>query len=225
MRPAPGSHADDIVRRIQDEILSGRMTPGTKLDEGALAEQFGVSRTPVREALHRLSASGLVMLRGRHGVQVTQLSVADLLDAYIVVAELEGLAAKVAARRIREPERQRLRESHTACTALAEAGDGEGFYAANMVFHNIIIEACRNRLLQEQLGATRLLIAPYRYHVTFQQGRMAASIPQHSEVMEAILRGDGDAAQALMTSHVNLLGENLADLLHTIETKTGAQMN
>jgi DNA-binding GntR family transcriptional regulator len=225
MRLEPSSHADEIVRRIQQEILQGRMAPGTKLDELALAEQFGVSRTPVREALHRLSASGVLTLRGRQGVHVTQLSVAELLDAYFVVANLEGLAANVAARRISDSERGRLRESHTVCAARAEAGDGDGFYAANIVFHDIIIEACHNRLLQEQLVTTRLLIAPYRYHVTFQHGRMTSSITQHAEVMDAILRGDGEAAQALMTNHVNLLGENLADVLYSIEAKTGRRAN
>src|SRR4029077_6110258 len=89
--------------------------PGDRLDERQLADHFGVSRTPVREALQRLAASGLVVSRGRQGLQVAQLSLADLLDAFSVAAEMEALASAQASRRIRPDQRERLEAAHQAC--------------------------------------------------------------------------------------------------------------
>lgn len=217
MKAEIGSHANEIIRRLEEEILLGRRSPGDRLDERSLAEQFGVSRTPVREALQRLAASGLVMLRGRQGACVARLSVPDLLDAFYVVAELEALAARQAARRIRPAERHKLEDSHKACEAMANSGNPDGFYEENLRFHDAVIEGCHNRVLQEQLRSVRLLTSPYRRCVTFQPGRMTASIPEHEAVMGAIFRGDGEQAYQLMRHHVNLLGDGLSDLLHYIE--------
>lgn len=216
-RAAPSGHAGDIVLQLENEILNGRLPPGTKLDERALAEKFGVSRTPVREALHRLSASGLVALRARQGAQIVRLQVSDLLDAFFVVAELEAMAARLAARRIRPEERKVVEAWHLRCAEFDAAGDEDSFFRANTEFHSAIIEACHNRILQDQLRSARLLVAPYRYYATFRPGRMASSIPEHEAIMAAIFRGDGTAAGALMAAHVNLLGDTLSDVLHILE--------
>ncbi|QCI67359.1 GntR family transcriptional regulator [Phreatobacter stygius] len=210
----PESLSAEVVHRLEEEILKGLRRPGDKLDERQLAEQFGMSRTPVREALQRLAASGLVISRGRQGLQVAQLSLADLLDAFSIVAELEGLASAQAARRIQPDQRQRLQAAHAACARAADAEDVEGFYEANLVFHETIAAASHNRILQEELRRLTLKISPYRRTITYQPGRMQSSIPEHGQVMEAILRGDGAQASQLMRAHVTLLGEGLSDLLH-----------
>lgn len=218
MQQEAGSQASEIVRRLEDEILHGHRAPGDRLDERSLAEHFGVSRTPVREALQWLAANGLVTLRGRQGARVVQLSVPDLLDAFYVIAELEGMAARQAARRIRPEQRQRLTASHDACEARAAAGDPKGFYEENTRFHDIILEACHNRVLQDRIRTVRALTAPYRRYVTFQPGRMTSSVPEHAAIMQAIFAGNGDEACRLMREHVNLLGEGLSDLLHMLES-------
>jgi len=210
------SHARDVARRLENEILRGVRMPGERLDERSLAEHFGVSRTPVREALQWLAANGLVTLRGRQGASVAELSVPDLLDAFYVIAELEGMAARQAARRIRPEHRRRLEASHRACAAIADARDHEGFYEENLHFHDIIMESCQNRVLQDQIRSVRALTGPYRLYVTFQPGRMEASIPEHEAIMQAIFTGRGEDACDLMRQHVNLLGEGLSDLLHMI---------
>ncbi len=216
MTTTAGSHARDVARRLEDEILRGLRTPGERLDERSLAEHFGVSRTPVREGLQWLAANGLVTLRGRQGATVAELSVPDLLDAFYVIAELEGMAARQAARRFRPEHRRQLEESHRACTAKVEARDHDGFYEENLRFHDIILAACQNRVLQDQIRSVRALTGPYRRYVTFQPGRMDASIPEHEAIMEAIFaRRDEDACN-LMRQHVNLLGEGLSDLLHML---------
>lgn len=213
-----GSHVVDIIRALEGEIVAGDRRPGDRLDERSLAERFGVSRTPVREALKSLAAIGLVTLRGRQGACVASLSTPDMLDAFYVIAELEGMAARQAARRIRPEQRKRLEASHAACKARADARDHEGFFAENLTFHDVILESCHNRVLQDQIRSVRTLTLAYRRYVTYQPGRMAASIPEHAAIMQSIFTGAGDEACNLMRLHVNLLGEGLSDLLHFLAT-------
>jgi DNA-binding GntR family transcriptional regulator len=211
---ASSSLSSEVIRRFEEEIIHGTRKPGDRLDERQLAEHYGVSRTPVREALQRLAAVGLVESRGRQGLQVVQLTVADLLDAFSVAAELAALAAAQAARRIAPDQRARLQAAQEACADAATAGNGDAFYEANLEFHGAISAASHNRVLQEELHRLILKISPYRRATTFQPGRMAGSIPEHAAVMEAILRGDSAAASQAMRGHVTLLGEGLSDLLH-----------
>src|SRR5258708_21365098 len=118
-RDEDSSLASDIAKRMEEEILRGRSRPGTRLDERELSERYKVSRTPVREALQRLSASGLAVARGLKGLQVAQVSVADLRDELSVVAEPEALACVQAARRITPEHRERLVEWHQPCGRAA----------------------------------------------------------------------------------------------------------
>jgi DNA-binding GntR family transcriptional regulator len=210
----PESLSSGVVHRLEVEILKGHRKPGDRLDERQLAEQFGVSRTPVREALQRLAASGLVVSRGRQGLQVAQLSIADLLDAFSVAAEMEALASAQAARRIRPDQRLRLEAAHQACAVAAMASDVDGFYEANLEFHETISAASQNRILQDELRRLTVKISPYRRTITYQPGRMESSIPEHEQVMIAIYRGEAAQAGLVMRAHVTLLGEGLSDLLH-----------
>jgi DNA-binding GntR family transcriptional regulator len=212
--PADESLSAGVVHRLELEILKGQRKPGDRLDERQLAEHFGVSRTPVREALQRLAASGLVVSRGRQGLQVAQLSIADLLDAFSVAAELEALAAAQAARRIRPEQKSLLETTHQACSVAADAGDVDRFYEANLEFHETIALASHNRILREELRRLTVKISPYRRTITFQPGRMESSIPEHDQIMQAIFRGDAVRASQVMRSHVTLLGDGLSDLLH-----------
>lgn len=210
----PESLSAGVVHRLELEILKGQRKPGDRLDERQLADHFGVSRTPVREALQRLAASGLVVSRGRQGLQVAQLSLADLLDAFSVAAEMEALASAQASRRIRPDQRDRLEAAHRACSSAAEVRDVDRFYEANLEFHETIATASHNRVLGEELRRLTVKISPYRRTITFQPGRMQSSIPEHEQIMQAIFRGDPVQASQVMRSHVTLLGDGLSDLLH-----------
>ena len=212
------SLSGDIARRLEEDILRGRVRPGHRLDERALSARYGVSRTPVREALQRLAASGLAAARGRQGLQVAQFSVADLLDALSVVAEIEALAAAQAARRITPAGRAALEAAHAACGRAAATGAFDAFYDANIDFHDAVAAASHNRVLQDELRRLSLKTAPYRRAITFQPGRMPASQPEHGAVLDAILRGDGEAAGTLMRRHIALLSEGMADVLHFVRT-------
>lgn len=216
------SLSGDIARRLEEDILRGRVQPGHRLDERELSARYGVSRTPIREALQRLAAGGLAAARGRQGLQVAQFSVADLLDALSVVAELEALAAAQAARRITPDGRAALEDAHAACGRAVEAGAFDAFYDANIDFHDAIAAASHNRILQDELRRLSLKTAPYRRAITVQPGRMPASQPEHGAVMDAILRSDDEAAATLMRRHVSLLSEGIADFLHFVRSSDQA---
>jgi DNA-binding GntR family transcriptional regulator len=215
-RDEDSSLASDIAKRMEEEILRGRVRPGTRLDERELSERYKVSRTPVREALQRLSASGLAVARGLKGLQVAQMSVADLLDALSVVAELEALACVQAARRITADQRKLLQKAHEACGRAAARGDADAFYDANIDFHDAIAVASHNRVLQDELRRLSLKTAPYRRTITFQPGSMVSSQAEHEAVLKAILANDPTGAGTLMRSHVGMLSEGIADFLHFV---------
>ncbi len=223
----PGEEASlsgDIAHRLEEDILRGRVRPGHRLDERELSLRYGVSRTPIREALQRLSASGLAVARGRQGLQVAQLSVADLLDALGVVAELEALASVQAARRIAPGQRAVLEAAHQACGRAIEAGNEDAFYDANIGFHDAIAAASHNRVLQEELRRLFLKTAPYRRAITFQPGRMISSQPEHAAVMKAILRNDPAEAGELMRQHVSILSSSIADFLHFVRASDHSEL-
>lgn len=216
LRSEETSLASETVRRLEQEILLGQRRPGDRLDERQLAAQYGVSRTPVREALQRLAASGLAVARGRQGLQVAQLSVTGLLDAFSVVAELEGLAAAQAARRILPLQKLSLEAAHEAAAAAARGGDIEGFFRANLVFHDAIAAASQNEILKDELRRLTIKTMPYRRVITSQPGRMLSSIDEHFAILTAIYEGRPADATKAMQSHVNVLGDGLTDFLHVL---------
>lgn len=208
--------ADQIRITLEQEILSGVLEPGSRLDEQRLARRFKASRTPVREALKHLASSRLIEIRPRQGAVVTRMSLAQLIEMFEVMAELEGLCAKLAARRISPAQRRELRAAHAACRRMANAADPEGFYRQNRRFHEVIYAAGGNGILREWTTALRNRVGPYRRYVTYQPGRMRASIREHEAVLRAILSGQADKAQTLMRDHVTILGDQFADFISSL---------
>ena len=211
-------HATRIVAAIEQDLLEGRLMLGERLDERKLAARFGVSRTPVREALQRLAANGAVNLAARQGASVARLDTADLLDAFVLIAEFEAIAAAQAARRIQPSERKTLEQSNRFTADAARSGDVAAFNTANARFHGLIAEASRNRVLQRQIRIPQILTAPYRRHATFQPGRMLASIDEHQAITDAILGGDDAVAAQKMRQHVNHLASSIGDFLHQLRS-------
>lgn len=218
------SQSSGIAARLEEDILQGKVRPGDRLDERELSEAYGVSRTPIREALQRLQASGLAVARGRQGLQVAQLSVANLLDGLTVVAELEALAAAQAARRITKDGRTVLASAYGACDQAASAGDYESFYTANLRFHDAIAAASANDMLLDTLRRLSLKTAPYRRAITFQPGRMPASQPEHAAIRDAILGRDPAKASDLMRQHVLLLTADIVDFLRFVRGTDHAEL-
>ena len=206
--------ADLIAKALEQQIVEGHRPPGTRLDERSLAEEFGVSRTPIREAIRKLASMGLIKDLGRRGIIVPKPTAAALLDAFLVVAELEGIAARLAAQRVTPNELVLLRDANETCAFTKTV---EAFNVANMTLHDGIISASHNKLLKDQLGSARPMTFPYRHHLTTAPGYMARSVIEHAAVIEAIAKGDGKTAQTLMTEHVNLQGEEIINFLRTFD--------
>lgn len=208
--------SENLRRSLEEMIVSGTLKPGERLDEMEIADQFKVSRTPVREALKALSAVGLVEMSGRQGLTVSAVSIATLLEMFQLMAELEGLHARLAARRARQDHKERLISTHEHLREVLKRGDPQLFYDVNRDFHEAIYDASQSEFLADQTRTLRRRVAPYRRYVTFQPGRMTATITEHQLILDAILNADADAAQRAARDHVNLLGDNLADFIASL---------
>ena len=183
------------------------------MDEIALAERFRISRTPVREALKTLIATGFLEARPRHGVTVAAISIPMLLEMFETMAVLEGLCAKLAARRGTQKEKAALRAVHERLVASVGMANEEVFYSINWDFHELVYEASHTDFISAQTRALRKRVAAYRKHVTFQPGRMAATIIEHDRIIQAIEEGNAEAAFRAAIEHVTLLGDGMADLI------------
>lgn len=205
--------ADALHRLLEKEIAEGQLIPGQRLDEKEIAERYGVSRTPVREAFRLLGATGLVESKGRQGVTVRTISVQTLLEMFQVMAELEGLCARLAARRISQAQRKHLEDIHQRLEISAESGEIDEFYEINKEFHEAIYDASHNEFLAAQTRALRNRVGAYRRRVTHMPGRIGDTLREHADVMAAIFNHDGEKAHSAMRGHLNLLGDNLADFI------------
>ena len=204
--------ADNIAAALESQIIEGLRPPGTRLDERGLATEFEVSRTPVREAIRHLASMGLIEDLGRRGIVVAKPTAAAVLDAFLVVSELEGIAARLAAQRIQPDQLHALRAANERCAVAKTVVD---FNSANMELHDMVIEASHNLVLQDQLRTARPITFPYRHHLTNAPGYMARSVEEHDNVITAIAAGQLAKAQTAMTKHVNLQGEEIVNFLHT----------
>jgi DNA-binding GntR family transcriptional regulator len=205
--------SEHIQQLLETEIFSGLLAPGARLDEVELATRFNVSRTPVREALRHLASAGLIEIRNRQPALVSALSTSRLIEMFQVMAELEGLCARNAARRIGPAQIAELSRVQEELTALGATDDVEQFYEVNRRFHEIIYEASQNEFLAEQTRALRNRIGAYRRLVTQRPSRRRATLTEHDAVLRAIITGDEEGAAQAMREHVNLLGEKLIDFI------------
>ena len=205
--------AESLRQQLEGAIAAGHLEPGSRLDEQEIAQRFGVSRTPVREAFRLMAANNLVELRGRQGATVRAIKAEALVEMFQVMAELEGLCARLAARRVTQAWGNDISEIHQRLIAAGETGDIDVFYDVNQEFHEAIYEASRNAFLADQTRRLRNQVAAYRRRVTRMPNRIADTVREHEAIMQAILAHDPDRAHSTMRDHVNLLGDNLLDFL------------
>ncbi|HEU0201322.1 MAG TPA: GntR family transcriptional regulator [Burkholderiaceae bacterium] len=208
--------AAEIRATLQDEIESGKLGPGSTLDERALAERFGVSRTPVREALQQLAARGLVRVAPRHGVHVARLSIGKVRAILEYIAELEAICAKLAARRVDEELRRALDAAIAKCEAAAANGATGEYAVANTVFHEAIYAGSRNEYLAEQIRAARRLIQRYRVRDFQTKSQITRSLEDHRRIAHAIQAGDEAEAERAMFLHVPAGTTSFSEFLATV---------
>jgi DNA-binding GntR family transcriptional regulator len=205
--------AERLRKELEQDIAAGRLVPGSRLDEQAVAERFGVSRTPVREAFRLLAANHLVEGKRGQGVVVRTIGGPTLIEMFTVMAELEGLCARLAARRITPERLQALQAIHARLVLASEGDEVEVFYDINQEFHEALYDASCNVFLARQTRALRNQVAPYRRRVTRMPGRISTTLKEHDAVLAAIAARDPERAAAAMRDHVSLLGDDLLDFL------------
>jgi len=192
----------EVAQRLRERIFAHELPPGAWIDEQALAESFGISRTPMREALKVLAAEGLVTLKPRRGCYVSQVTERDLDDIFPVLALLEGRCAFEAVRKAGAADLRRLDGIHDRLERSAAAGDVERFFDANQVFHQALQELAGNRWLSQAIGDLRKVLKLVRRHSLRVEGRLAESLAEHRAVMEAIRARDPAAAERAMENHL-----------------------
>jgi DNA-binding GntR family transcriptional regulator len=197
-----GSLADSVCRRIADEIALGHFVPGSKLDEGMLAERFQVSRTPVREALKQLAIMGLVDCRPNRGSVVAAMSTEQLDQMFEAIGELEAACARHAALRMTPYDRGLLLALHQEGRAAMQASDFERYDAANLALHSTIIRGSYNGVLIDMATSLRHRVAPFRRTQFHNIERMGESFEEHSVIVEAILAHDAVATYRQMRTHL-----------------------
>lgn len=215
-----GEAAIRLREALENDIVAGRLRPGERLDETDLAERFGVSRTPIREALIQLAGSGMIELRPRRGAHVTLLGPRELLESFELMGELEAACARFAAKRMTAEERETLVSAFKRCGKTCEKGDVDGYYHANADFHTAIYDASHNRALATNARNLQRKLQPYRRLQLRVRGRLATSFDEHDKVMEALLAGNGVEAGERLRAHVVVQGERFMSLLAELQVET-----
>jgi DNA-binding GntR family transcriptional regulator len=193
------SRAEYVFRALRDAIQDGRLPQGERLREEEVARRLGVSRTPVREALGRLVARGLVQEAPGRGLVVVELSKRQVIELYAMRRILEGAAARFAAQHASPGEGELLRQLAAECR---DAGTPAGMAVANRAFHRAIYEAAHNRYLLEALSDLSDALALLPSTTFAQRGRAQSAYVEHMKIAEAIIAHDADAAEAAARAHI-----------------------
>jgi len=201
-RIAPTALYQEVAERLRQRIFAHELTPGTWIDEQKLAEQYGISRTPLREALKVLASEGMVHLKPRRGCYVTEISRQDLDDIFPLIALLEGRCAADAVKRAKPAEIRELKTIHERLEAAAQDGRIDAFFEANQEFHKRIQELANNRWLLSVIQDLRKVLKLSRMHSLSLEGRLQQSLAEHRAIMAALEAGDAAKAEKLMHDHL-----------------------
>ena len=192
---------EDVADRLRDQIFAKQLAPGSWLDEQSLADQFGISRTPMREAIKALASEGLVTMKIRRGAYVTEVNRSDLEQIFTVLSLLEGQAAKEAALKATEDELNLLDHLHHRLETAAADRDIEQFFEINGKFHELIQQIAGNRWMNGVIDDLRKVLKLHRKDSLTGTGRLQNSLIEHREILRAILKRDDLAAEAAMRKH------------------------
>lgn len=206
-RPAPVENLT-LWQRVYDhlraEILAGRLEPGTELAEVALAEQLGVSRGPLREAIGRLASEGLVTVRPRRGAVVSSLSTEEFLELYQVREALELMAVRLAVPRLGTDDIAALQALIDEMSTRAERKQVAEFFEANTAFHARLVDASGNAKLVDMYRQLLDQLGRYRRRSLQLRGNLQRSVAEHAAILRAAKRGDAERAAHLMSEHIRV---------------------
>ena len=196
---APRPLYQEVAERLRQQIFDRALEPGSWIDEMKLTQQFGISRTPLREALKVLAVEGLVTMKPRRGAYVTEVSRDDVSQVYALLALLESDAAARAALQADRAQRERLAQLHARLEK--QVRQREAFFATNEQFHMALLDIAGNRWATQIVTDLRKVMKLNRHHSLFKQGRLADSLAEHRALMEAIEARDATSARYLMQAH------------------------
>lgn len=200
---------EQVTSTLEAEILTGKLAAGASLTEQSLSVRLGVSRTPIRAALHTLAEEGLINLIPNKGAVVVGVTREDLIDIYRIRMRLEGLASALAAQRISPEELATLRESVELAEFYISKNDAEHLKELDTQFHAIIYRASGNRMLNKTLSELHRNITSYRKMSLAVPGRLERSVGEHREILAAIEERDAERADRLTSAHVEAALENM----------------
>jgi DNA-binding GntR family transcriptional regulator len=207
---------DEMTDRLRLLIVEGELAPGAKVPERALCERFGVSRTPLREALKVLANEGLVDLLPNRGAQVSRLTLAALEEAFPVMGALEALAGELASANITDAEIAAIRQWHTVMVSHYRAGNLKAYFSANQAIHEAILEAARNPTLIVLYRGLAGRVRRARYMANMSPRRWTQAVEEHEEILEALGARDGRRLGKILKKH-------LANKFETVKEALAAQ--
>jgi DNA-binding GntR family transcriptional regulator len=196
---APRALYEEVAELLRQRIFKRELEPGSWIDELKLAEEYGISRTPLREALKVLAAEGLVTMKVRRGAYVTEVSEKDLADVYHLLSLLESDAAGVVAERATPAQRAELQALHQALEEAVE--DRDRFFSVNEQFHMRLLEMADNRFREQMVADLRKVMKLNRHNSLFKTGRITESLAEHRAIMAALLAGNGEQTMQRMREH------------------------
>jgi DNA-binding GntR family transcriptional regulator len=205
---------EQVAERLRTRIFAHELAPGAWVDEQAIAAEYGISRTPLREALKVLASEGLVTLKPRRGCYVTELSEQDLDEIFPIMAMLEGRCASEATAKAKDSDLARLSAIHAELERYAAADDADRFFEANQQFHDALQELAGNRWLQQLIDETRKFIKLTRRDSLNLTGRLRQSLAEHRQILAAVQQRQPEEAGHLMHDHI-LSGRAALAKLHT----------
>lgn len=206
-----------VFETLRDTIISGKMGPGERLMEIQLAEEMGVSRTPVREAIRKLELEGFVVMVPRKGAYVAGVSIKDIVDVFEVRAALEGLAARLAAERATEEELDLLERSIVSINEVSDGKNINQTIERDIDFHEALYQASRNQKLIGIITNLKEQLQRYRATSLAVEGRPKDAVDEHKHIVEAISERDGDLAAKLAQEHI----ENAENVMLSALRKSG----
>lgn len=202
---------------LEEDIINGHLIPGEKLDHDALAHQYGISRTPIREAIQQLVVSGLVTVKPKKGTFVAKVGFDQLIEMFEVMAELEGMCGRLAARRIQPLELEALRAALMRCQDPDVMADPDDYYYENEEFHSCIYTASHNTFLATETRQLKQRLKPYRRLQLQTRNRVSTSVEEHRKIFEAIEGGKEHEAERYLKEHVLIQGTRFSDFVSQVK--------
>ncbi len=210
--------ADEIRESLEQGIIEREFANGERLDEVRLAARFGVSRTPLREALRMLAGSGLVEIIANRGAYVRYPGIGEIVEMFEVMAELEAFCGRLAASRISSKALAELNSANRACKQALKTDNPDDYYHRNEEFHRLIYRAAGNHFLLTEAERLQKRLRPFRRMQLRARGRMTQSMSEHTRILKALEEGDPNAAAEALRSHVIVQADKFHALLEHYES-------